>query len=169
MGIKNKDNEVPAVDETTQDAGDAGAAVVDVADMTVEQFREQYPDFANWIAETTAADVAKLTVEQFRKSYPELYGRIADAAAKEAQSAAKAKLNKKGFVLDRNDPFAEGAVRDYNRLKKADERVPFVLDLTDRTTPEILEKYIVRAAGGGDSKRAAAAGDALKKIGKKAK
>lgn len=143
--------------------------MVDVSDMTVEQFREQYPDFANWIAETAAADVAKLTVEQFRKSYPELYGRIADAAAKEAQSAAKAKLNKKGFVLDRNDPFAEGAMRDYNRLKKADERVPFVLDLTDKTTPEILEKYIVRAAGGGDNKRAGAAADTLKKIGKKAK
>lgn len=99
----------------------------------------------------TAAKKPRKTIEQNR---PDETGTV-DAAAMKAP----------GFLLDTDDPFADGTARVFAKAKGMDSaRLPFVLPYDDADTKAALQSYIVRAAGGGDSDRAGKARAALEKI-----
>lgn len=85
-------------------------------------------------------------------------------AAKEAAEIDLEALKEPGFLLDPDDPFAEGTARTYAAAKGIDTpRLPVVLPFADKLTKTALQNYIVRAAGGGDNKRADSARSALGK------
>jgi len=133
---------------------------------TVEELEQAYPDLVAEIRET--ADVIE-DVKELEQAYPELIAQI-KAAAIETVTARPAALSIPGFLIDVDDPFGAGTARDWGRLKKGDPpRLPFVLPYKDPDTAEALDNYILRAAGGGDAKRATAAGTALAKVDRKAK
>jgi len=75
-----------------------------------------------------------------------------------SEPVQQAALNIKGFRLDPNDPFAAGALRTYlnggGKTGRQQPVLPFVLAFADKVTKKALESYVVRAAGGGDDKRA---------------
>ena len=102
------------------------------------------------MAKTTETKTKKV-IEQNR---PDETGTV-DAAAMKAP----------GFLLDIDDPFAEGAARVYAKAKGKDAvRLPFVIPYNDKDAEAALKSYIIRAAGGGDNERAAKARAALEKI-----
>ena len=76
--------------------------------------------------------------------------------------------NIKGFVLEADDPFGEGTLQDYLRTTQKKQiqapRLPFVLPEDDPATEHALERYILRASGGCDNKRAEAAKTYSRKI-----
>ena len=70
-----------------------------------------------------------------------------------------------GFLLDIDDPFAEGTARTWARIKSISvPRLPIVLPYSDPKTAEAIKNYIVRANGGSDDKRVKAARKALEKV-----
>ncbi len=75
----------------------------------------------------------------------------------------------KGFLLDADDPFGVGVIRAYRRAggkSGQPDRLPFVLPEKEEASKAALENYILRANGGGDKTRTAAARKALKSAGK---
>jgi hypothetical protein len=73
------------------------------------------------------------------------------------------------FSIPADDPFIDGVIRHYQRSSKkqlADLTArPFVIRGDDPVAEECLRSYLQRAAGGCDKARAAAAVEALKKLG----
>ena len=90
---------------------------------------------------------------------------IVQNAPDETGTVDAAAMKRPGFLLDTDDPFAEGTARVYTKAKGMDSaRLPLVLPYDDAGTKAALESYIVRAAGGGDNERAGKARAALEKI-----
>lgn len=131
--------------------------------ITADELRETYPELIGEIEITAANDMAReiaaLSAVAFKAKFTELYERIAASINPQRKI-----VGKEGFLLDRDDPFAEGTLRDYNRLYGTDERLPIALGDKDRHTAGLLKMYYIRAAGGCDKDRADAAKEALKKI-----
>lgn len=101
--------------------------------------------------------IEKLTAEKAT-----LASRVVELeTAPPAASAAINLASIKGFILEVDDPFAEGALRTYMSAGKNPSgqaaRVPFVLPFNDKATVIALDSYIVRAEGGCDTARAEAA------------
>ena len=109
-----------------------------------------------------AREIADLSVGQFKKIFGKLYAAIAADVAGDVNAAS---LNVKGFLLDHEDPFADGAARAYAKAKKKETpcRLPFVLPFNDPDSRIAIASYIQRAGGAGDAERVKAATDALKK------
>jgi len=101
-----------------------------------------------------------------------LLAKISQLEKENAELKAEIKkpvVNIKGFVLEADDPFAAGAMRVYvsSTDTKHTQRaiLPFVLPYNDKpATKKAIESYIVRADGGGDKARTAAAREALAKL-----
>lgn len=77
-----------------------------------------------------------------------------------AQPEVTQAMNAVGFILQADDPFALGTVRHYLRaaeMEGTEFALPYVLPNGDPASKEALKMYIVRAEGGGDPDRAAAA------------
>ena len=92
---------------------------------------------------------------------PDFYQRIVT----DIQNKSGPNLNVPGFLLEVDDPFAEGTLRTYQKLKGTTGlRLPFVLPNKDKFTRPAVESYILRAGGAGDNKRADVARLAMKKI-----
>jgi len=109
-----------------------------------------------------AREIAEMPVELFKEKFAGLYGKI---AARMIAEAAGANLKIPGFLLDPEDPFAEGAARTYANLKKTGPlRLPLVLPYKDKATIKALQNYIQRASGAGDEARAKVAREALAKL-----
>jgi hypothetical protein len=67
-------------------------------------------------------------------------------------------------LLENEDPFAEGTLRTYQKLKGIGGlRLPHVLPFKDKKTKKTLKNYILRALGSGDKVRADAASRAMEK------
>jgi len=131
--------------------------------VTADELRETYPELIGEIEITASNDMIReikaYSVALFKAQFGELYERIAASINPQRKIAGK-----EGFLLDPDDPFADGSRRDYNRVYGCDERLPIVLGNTDRHTAGLLKMYYIRAAGGCDKDRAEAAKAALKKI-----
>ena len=128
---------------------------------TVEDLEACYPQLVSKIRDEVVAQISKCPAKELKTNLPDLYERI----AVDIQNKSGPRLNGNGFLLDIEDPFAEGTLRTYQKLKGVDGlRLPYVLPYKDKVTKEVLENYILRAEGGGDTERVNAARKAMKKI-----
>jgi len=143
------------------------AATIEITDVT--EMAERHPqlceELTKQVKETLASELAQTEPGDFAKICPSLYDRI----VKHVTAAVKANaqpidLKTQGFYLDPEDPFAAGTARMYGKLKGVPARLPMVLPFKDKNAAAAIENYIVRAAGGGDTKRAESAKAALKKV-----
>jgi hypothetical protein len=66
----------------------------------------------------------------------------------------------KGFMLDVDDPFGEGAIADYRKAGGSSvqvDRLPFVLPEKEEASKKAIKMYIVRASAASDAVRVKAA------------
>ena len=150
-----------------KDKNQAGKSAVGVQDLatseikTVEELESLYPQLVGKIKDDIVRQVGMCTAGQVKKNMPDLYERIVI----EIQGRSGPDLNVPGFLLEVDDPVAAGTLRAYQREKGlTDLRLPYVLPYKDKKTKAALENYILRADGCGDTKRADAAREAMKKI-----
>lgn len=128
---------------------------------TVEDLEVYYPKLVSEIWYKVIGQVGQCTTKQLKKNMPELYDRI----VMEIQGKSGPNLNVPGFLLEIDDPFAEGTLQTYQNLKRIDGlRLPYVLPYKDKMTKQALENYILRAEGSCDIKRAEIVREAMKKI-----
>lgn len=128
---------------------------------TAEDLETVYPELVSEIRDEVLEKLGKCTPQQVEQNLPDLYQRIVI----DVQNKNGPNLNVPGFLLEVDDPFAEGTLRTYQKLKgTAGLRLPCVLPNKDKFTRPAVESYILRAAGGGDNERAEAARKAMKKI-----
>ncbi len=132
---------------------------------TVEQLKKAFGgltiELETEAKKEAAKEIAALSVTGFKKTFATLYKKIAAEVTGVVDAAA---LKVPGFLLDPEDPFAEGAARTFAAVKRVEiPRLPIVLPFKDKASKPALESYIVRAAGGGDNERAERARAALKK------
>ncbi len=133
---------------------------------SVEQLRTMYPDLVSQIIEERNEQLEEhiktRTAEQFKEHFPDMHARIVKALP--AVPARQVDLNVKGFMLETDDPFAEGTLRTFGRLTGAEGlHLPYVLPYKNPATREALVNYITRISSG-DPARAKAAEDVLKKV-----
>lgn len=101
------------------------------------------------------------TIDKLREAYPDLVRQIEQAAAEKTPAGGKRAV---GFPLTIGDPFGAGTLRFYAAAKGLkDLSLPYILPYKDKATKSALQSYIVRARGGGDDERTAAAQDAMTK------
>ena len=147
-------DETPIEPEDNQGAATAGIE-------TVEELEIVYPKLVSAVRDEVVKQISKCTLAQVKTNMPEFYERL----VMEIQNKSGLNLNVPGFLLEVDDPFAEGTLRTYQRLKGIGGlRLPHVLPYKDKKTKESLQSYIRRAAGGGDNARADAARRAMEKI-----
>lgn len=128
---------------------------------TPQQLIAAYPGLVEEIRVATCKLVAEQTVEEFAARFPALYDRI----SKSLKPAFGTNLGAAGFPLAVDDPFAQGVLRLYGEKAGYGTalQLPAILPFKDPATKPAIESYIVRAQGGGDTKRAQAAKEALAK------
>ena len=109
---------------------------------------------------------AKIDVNQIKAENISLKKQIAELQKQIAElKAPKPAINIKGFLLNVDDPFGIGTIRDYRKAggKTAQpDNLPFVLPENEEASKKALKMYIVRAAAGGDKNKVKAAQEALK-------
>lgn len=128
---------------------------------TVEDLEACYPKLVSEIRDDVVEQIGKCPVQKVKANLPELYQRI----IMEVQGKSGPNLNVPGFLLEIDDPFAEGTLQTYQNLKRIDGlRLPYVLPYKDKMTKQALENYILRAEGSCDIKRAEIVREAMKKI-----
>lgn len=127
---------------------------------TVEDLEACYPQLVSKIKDETIEFIRNRTALQIKENMPKLYDRI----VLEAQGKSGPNLNMPGFLLEIDDPVAEGALRAYQGLKGISGlHLPYVLPYRDKETKIALNNYILRARGCGDIVRAKAAEKAQEK------
>jgi len=157
---KNKEKELLS-EELVEPVEPVGDKTITPEPVTVDEMQKMYPEQIKQIKDETIAFVNNRTVSQIKEMMPGLYERI----AAEIKGRGGPDLNVKGFLLGIDDPFAAGTLRAYQKLKGLDGlRLPYVLPLKDRQTPEALANYILRAEGAGDTARAIIARKELLKL-----
>ncbi|MBA7613756.1 hypothetical protein ES703_21012 [subsurface metagenome] len=128
---------------------------------TAEDLEVAYPQLVQAVRDEVVEQIGRYTAGQLKGNLPELYERI----VMEIQGKSGPNLNVPGFLLEVDDPVAAGTLRAYQRLKGVDRlNLPYVLPYKDKDTKAALENYILRAEGCCDTKRAAAAREAMKKV-----
>ncbi|MFB0523926.1 MAG: hypothetical protein ACETVZ_00170 [Phycisphaerae bacterium] len=128
---------------------------------TVEDLETLYPVLVSEIRDEVVDKIGKCPAQEVKKNLPELYQRI----VMEIQGKSGPDMSVPGFLLEVDDPVAAGTLRFYQKLKRVgDLRLPYVLPYKDKVTKQALENYILRAEGSGDTKRANAAREAMKKV-----
>jgi len=138
---------------------DQGAATAEIE--TVEELEIVYPKLVSAVRDEVIRQISNCSLDQVKKNMPEFYERL----VMDVQNKSGLKLNVPGFLLESDDPFAEGTLRTYQKLKGIGGlRLPHVLPYKDKKTRAALENYALRAAGGGDKVRADAARRAMEKI-----
>jgi hypothetical protein len=177
---RNKPNTAPATDATISpeqleaERLTREQVAAETAELSPEEFAVQFPELHARITEAAQvaevqqirqearAEVAMLSVEAFAGQFGELHARIAEAAR--PALPPQPDLNVKGFLLEVDDPFAEGTLRTFGKLTGVKGlRLPYVLPKKSAATPKALLNYIVRA-GGTDAKRADRAKAAFEKL-----
>ena len=149
----------PETDQQVEPEDDQGLATAEIE--TVEELEIVYPRLVSAVRDEVVGQISKCTLAQVKANMPEFYERL----VMEVQNKSGLNLNVPGFLLEIEDPFAEGTLRTYQKLKGIGGlRLPHVLPYKDKKTKEALQNYILRAAGGGDNKRADAARRAMEKI-----
>jgi hypothetical protein len=129
--------------------------------LTVKALREQYPDQCREIADdaraATLAEIAGMNVHQIQEQFPDLVKKLSVPIISGMEPKA-------GFILERDDPYAEGVARDYAKARKCQVQIlPAILPWTDPATAVAMRMYLLRARCSGDVKRTNAAVEAVKK------
>lgn len=128
--------------------------------LTVQDLQEAYPELVRQIKDETVEFINNRTIPQIKKVMPDLYQRIAT----DITSKSGPDLNVKGFLLEIADPYAAGTLRTYQNLTQVDGlKLPYVLPYKDKHTKAAIKNYILRADGGGDTKRVEPARKAMAK------
>ena len=149
-----QESETPA--DNNQGPNTAVTAVIE----TVEDLEACYPVLVSKIKDQVIEKIRMSPVEKVKENLPELYQRI----AMDIQGKSGPNLNVPGFLLEVDDPFAQGTLRTYQNLKGISGlRLPYILPYKDEKTKVTLENYILRANGGGDIKRTEAARKAMER------
>ena len=139
-------------------------AAEDEGYQTVVELEEDYPELVAEIRAAEAARVQEETGAELRKKLEKKLRDEITAQVRAELAATPGHLQVKGFLLAVDDPFAAGTARDYAALKEmAVPALPCVLPEKDKQTPAAVARYILRADGGGDRARAAAAREFLQK------
>jgi hypothetical protein len=127
---------------------------------TVEELEIVYPKLVSAVRDEVVVQISKCSLEQVKTNMPEFYERL----VMDVQNKSGLNLNVPGFLLENEDPFAEGTLRTYQKLKGIGGlRLPHVLPFKDKKTKKTLKNYILRALGSGDKVRADAASRAMEK------
>lgn len=127
---------------------------------TVEELEIVYPKLVSAVRDEVVVQISKCSLEQVKKNMPEFYERL----VMDVQNKSGLNLSVPGFLLELDDPFANGTLRTYQKLKGIGGlRLPHVLPFKDKKTKPTLKNYILRAAGSGDNVRADAARRAMEK------
>lgn len=120
------------------------------------------------LTSTDSADKAKSLETDNKKLADENEILLKENAALKSQIENKPPTNIKGFVLAVDDPFGDGAIRAYRNAggkSPQPNRLPFVLPVKDKEASKAaLDSYIIRASGGNDKIRVAAAKQAIKEM-----
>jgi hypothetical protein len=154
------DTEADQIPDETQVEPEDDQGVEPAEIETVEELEIVYPKLVSAVRDEVVRQISKCSLEQVKKNMPEFYERL----VMDVQNKSGLKLNVPGFLLDTDDPFAEGTLRTYQKLKGIGGlRLPHVLPFKDKKTKETLKNYILRAAGSGDKVRADAARRAMEK------
>ena len=108
-------------------------------------------------------ELSELTAKQLAENIPDVYNKIKKQVTDEL-AASPSSLKVPGFLIEKGDPFGEGVARIYGQLNSTEPpTVPFVVPFINKNAKAAIGNYILRAKGASDSKRAAAAEEALKK------
>lgn len=103
---------------------------------TVEDLEACYPELVSLIRDEVIIQIGKCPIKEVKENMPELYERI----VADIQNKSGPNLNVPGFLLEVDDPFAAGTLRNYARLKGVDGlRLPFVLPFKARGKGEVRE------------------------------
>lgn len=153
-------------------------------ELTIEQLKEDYPELVDVIRAETIEDLEKADAERFCDTFPEQERNMAALIKREmaaadietfrkafpgqvkklAEQGSNVNLAVKGFLLDIDDPYAAGTLRNYQRISgEQGLRLPYVLPYKGKKTVEAINNYIVRASGAGDIERVKRANEALEK------
>lgn len=154
----DKSTEPNKSNETPEETGEK--EIISIEELK-KQFPETCDELAQTIAENVVKKVKNLTVIQFRQQFPDLYQAIAKALMPKTSVNLNAPgfLLAVDDPFAAGALRVYGREKDI-----ADFRLPFVLPEKDKATIPALESYITRASGGGDTKRAEEAKKALKKV-----
>jgi len=91
---------------------------------SAEDLREAFPELVAEIKAAVVEDIGKASVEQVKENMPDVYDKI----ALDVQNKSAPRQSGPGFLLEYEDPFADGALRTFMRLKGvAGLRLPFVI------------------------------------------
>jgi hypothetical protein len=129
--------------------------------MTVKALAEQYPQQVRQIAQDVRdaliKEITEKTPQQLQADFPDLVKKLGVPVISGINPES-------GFLLDRDDPYAAGAARDYAKARKCQvQSLPGILPWGDPATTFAMKMYLLRARCGGDTKRAAAAVEAVTK------
>lgn len=161
---EQEDKVDPEADQISDDAQvepEAEQGVETTEIETVEELEIVYPKLVSAVRDEVIVQISKCSLKEVKANMPDFYERL----VMEVQNKSGLNLKVPGFFLDLDDPFAEGTLRTYQKLKGIGGlRLPHVLPYKDKKTKAALQNYILRAAGGGDNVRADAARRAMEKI-----
>ncbi len=96
---------------------------------TVEDLESVYPKLVSAVRDEVVLQIGKCSLEQVKHNMPEFYQRL----VMDVQNKSGPNLNMPGFLLEVDDPFAEGTLRTYQSLKGLDGlRLPFVIPFKEK-------------------------------------
>lgn len=146
--------------QDTKKSADDNQAPETSAIETVADLEVCYPALVSEIRDDVIKSIEQCPVKEVKANLPMLYERIVT----KVQGKSGPIQNVPGFLLEIDDPVAEGTLRTFQQLKGIDGlRLPHVLPYKDKVTKVALESYILRAEGCGDTKRADVARKAMEK------
>lgn len=104
--------------------------------QTVEDLESCYPQLVTAIRDEVVLQVGSCTAKQVQANMPELYERIVT----ELQGRGGPNLNVPGFLLEFDDPFAQGTLDRYQGLMGLDGlRLPYVVPFKGKGRGDIHE------------------------------
>jgi len=132
----------PETDQVEPETGTQGPETIETGNLstaeieTVEELEIVYPKLVSAVRDEVIMQVGKCTLEQVKKNMPDFYQRL----VMEIQSKGGPNLNVPGFLLELDDPFAEGTLQQYGNMKGLDGlRLPYVLPFKEKGKGEIHE------------------------------
>ena len=106
---------------------------------TVEDLEIVYPKLVSAVRDEVVMQISRCTLEQVKTNMPELYQRL----VMDVQNKSGPNLNVPGFLLEVDDPFAEGTLRTYQSLTGLDGlRLPFIIPFKEKGQGDVNEALL---------------------------
>lgn len=101
---------------------------------TVGDLEACYPKLVSAVRDEVIVQVGNCTLDQVKKNMPDFYQRL----VMEVQNKSGPNLNVPGFLLETDDPFAEGTLRTFQKMKGISGcRLPFVIPYKDKARASV--------------------------------